>query len=266
MRIAGRGGHSEDVRGAVGIVDEVSVNRMITPKVFEYLRNFGAEVLDVTPFKSGISGVDLRIPVSKANQWGADYFFSIHLNSSNGEGCGCEVYYKSDGGRIYAERIVSKLISLGFNNRGAKYDTRNLYEFKYCTMPNNIIECFFCDNAEDVKIYNNVGIDAIAKAVAEGITGKEISTVGRWIKGNDGYWYFFEGGNKVRNAWRMDSVDWCYLNERGQALVNGWAKDSSNRWFFCGADCRIVRNSWIEWKGKKYYFGEDGAWDGKEKE
>ncbi|MGE5626869.1 MAG: N-acetylmuramoyl-L-alanine amidase [Solirubrobacterales bacterium] len=265
MRISGRGGHSQDVRGAVGIVDEVSVNRVITPRVFEYLKIAGCEVYDVTPEKSGTSEADLSIPVNKANQWQADYFFSVHLNSSRGLGHGCEVIYKSHAGKEYAEQIVSKLAALGFINRGVKYDTRGLYEFNHCVMPNNIIECFFCDNAEDIKIYNKIGCSNIAKAIAEGIIGKEIVNTGIWLKGNDGFWYYYENGYKVKNTWRRDSKDWCYLNEKGEAIVNGWAQDSTKKWFFCGDDCRIIRSQWIEWKGKQYYFNEDGAWDGKEK-
>lgn len=85
---------------------------------------------------------------------------------------------------------------------------------------------------------------------------------GNWIKSNDGYWYCFENGNKVKNAWRQDTKDWCYLNENGQALVNGWAKDSTGKWCYCGDDCRIVRDKTITWNNKEFYFGKDGYWNG----
>jgi N-acetylmuramoyl-L-alanine amidase len=167
-----RGGHSLDVRGASGIVDEVTEDRKITAKVIEYLRLEGNEVLDATPSNSGTSIVDLSVPVNKANSWGADYFASIHLNAGGGHGV--EVLYKSAKGKEYAERIVNKIAELGFTNRGAKADVRGLYEFNHVIAPNNIIEVFFCDSQTDVDLYNKLGIDVIAKAIAEGIVGHEI--------------------------------------------------------------------------------------------
>jgi N-acetylmuramoyl-L-alanine amidase len=173
MKIAIRGGHSLDVRGASGIVDEVTENRKITEKVIVYLKLLGHDVLDVTPSNSRSSSNDLSIPVSNANKWGADYFASIHLNATPG-GYGTEVLYKSSKGKEYAEALAKEIAALGFRNRGAKQDVRGLYEFNKIKAPNNIIECFFCDSQSDVDLYNKVGVDAIAKAIVKGITGQTV--------------------------------------------------------------------------------------------
>ena len=74
MKIAIRGGHSLDVRGAKGILDEVNEDRIITAATVSRLRSMGHQVLDVTPTYSGTSGVDLSTAVNKANAWGADVF------------------------------------------------------------------------------------------------------------------------------------------------------------------------------------------------
>jgi N-acetylmuramoyl-L-alanine amidase len=176
MRVAIRGGHSLDVRGASAILDEVTENRKITAKVIEYLQQLGHEVLDVTPENSGTKSNDLSIPVNTANDWGADYFCSVHLNCSDGVGFGTEVLYKSEKGKEYADKIVAKLAVLGFKNRGSKLDERGLYEFNHTIMPNNIIEVCFIDNQNDVDLYNSIGIDRIAIAIAEGITGETIQS------------------------------------------------------------------------------------------
>jgi N-acetylmuramoyl-L-alanine amidase len=175
MKIAIRGGHSLDVRGASGVVDEVTEDRKITAKVVEYLKLSGNEVLDVTPTNSGSSINDLSIPVNKANAWGADYFASIHLNAGGGRGV--EVIYKSAKGKEYADRIVRNLAELGFTNRGSKVDVRGLYEFNHVIAPNNIIEVFFCDSQSDVSLYNQIGIDKIAKVIAESIINQAINAV-----------------------------------------------------------------------------------------
>lgn len=172
MKIAIRGGHSLDIRGANGVVDEVTEDRKIYAKVRDYLIQLGHEVLDVTPGNSGTSAIDLSVAVNKANSWGADYFVSIHLNAGGGHGV--EVLYHSIKGQEYATRISTEISKLGFTNRGAKADTRGLYEFHYVKAPNNIVECFFCDSQSDVDLYNKVGIDAIARAIVKGITGQDV--------------------------------------------------------------------------------------------
>jgi LysM repeat protein len=176
MRIAIRGGHSLNIRGASAILDEVTEDRKITTKIIEYLQQLGHEVLDATPSNSGTSSVDLSVPVNTANVWGADYFCSVHLNCSNGAGFGEEVLYKSEKGKEYADRISFKLAELGFQNRGSKLDERGLYEFNHTIMPNNIIEVCFIDNQNDVNLYNSIGVDRIAIAIAEGITGETIQS------------------------------------------------------------------------------------------
>lgn len=174
MKIAIRGGHSLDIRGAIGFVDEVTEDRKIYAKVRDYLIQAGHQVLDVTPGNSGSSSQDLSIAVSKANEWDADYFASIHLNASNGQGHGTEVLFRSAEGKEYADRIARNIASLGFSNRGSKSDTRGLYEFNHAVMPNNIIEVFFCDNKQDVELYTTIGQNSIAKAIAEGILNQTI--------------------------------------------------------------------------------------------
>ena len=174
MKIAIRGGHNYKVPGAHGIVDEVEEDRKIKDVVIKYLKQLGHSVLDVTPEDSYIdtSSEDLSFGVSKANAWGADYFCSIHLNAGGGQGT--EVLYASIKGKQIAQRISSKIAALGFRNRGAKPNTRGLYELNRTVAVANIIECFFLDSQKDVDLYRKVGVDAIARAIAEGITGQTI--------------------------------------------------------------------------------------------
>lgn len=172
MKIAIRGGHNYGVTGAHGIVDEVVEDRKIYIKVMDYLKQLGHAVLDVTPSRTNTSAEDLTFGVSKANAWGANYFCSIHLNA--GDGRGTEVLYQSTKGKEIAERISAKIATLGFTNRGAKSNTRSLYELKQTNAVANIIECFFLDSQVDIDLYSKVGVDAIAKAIAEGITGQTV--------------------------------------------------------------------------------------------
>jgi N-acetylmuramoyl-L-alanine amidase len=174
MKIAIRGGHNSGVPGAHAILDEVAEDRKIYVAVIGYLKKLGHEVLDATPGITSTSSEDLVYGVNKANSWGADYFCSIHLNAGKGEGVEVLHYSSSASGKAKATQIASKLAALGFVNRGAKSDVRGLYELRKTNMTANIIECFFLDTQSDVDLYNSLGVDKLARAIAEGITGQTI--------------------------------------------------------------------------------------------
>ncbi len=42
----------------------------------------------------------------------------------------------------------------------------------------------------------------------------------------DGVWYYVENGYRVENAWRKDSIGWCFLTADGSMAVNTFVKDS----------------------------------------
>lgn len=180
MKIAIRGGHNELAIGAKALLDEVTEDRKIYPFVIKYLQQAGHTVLDVTPGRMD-SDSDLAYGVNKANQWGADLFISIHLNkaynSYNGAiGTEVIVYSTNDAyeDEVYAKRVVDKIASLGFKNRGVKTNT-SLYELRNTKMNAMIVECFFLEATEDVALYKKLGAEAMGKAIAEGIVGKTIS-------------------------------------------------------------------------------------------
>lgn len=173
MKIAIRGGHNYGVPGARGIIDELTEDRKYYKVIMNYLQKAGHKVLDVTPERTATSSQDLTYGVSKANIWGADLFISCHLNAGGGNGC--EVIYSSAKGREYAIKVANAIANLGFSNRGAKADSRGLYEINHTNMPSIIIEPFFVDTQTDVDIYKKVGIDKLGRVIAEAINGKAIT-------------------------------------------------------------------------------------------
>lgn len=100
-------------------------------------------------------------------------FLSFHFNNAYNhyEGAlGSEVcVYKTND---LAQKVLDAIVSFGFKNRGQKVRT-GLYELKKPSMPAMIIETCFVEATEDVKIYKKVGYDAIAKKIAEAISGKK---------------------------------------------------------------------------------------------
>lgn len=169
MKGSVRGGHNYNIVGASGLVDEVIENRKYYPFVISTLQRNGLEMQDVTPNKTNTKGEDLAYGVNKANANNSNFFLSCHLNSSDGQGKGAEVIYASQEGKKLAECIVNELAGLGFKNRGAKQDTRGLYELKNTKMIAVIVEPFFLDNAEDVNLYKRLGPQVIGEAIANGV-------------------------------------------------------------------------------------------------
>jgi len=175
MKIAVRGGHCPNVPGSRGIIDELKEDRLVKNAVIKYLNQMGVSVLDVTPPDStSSSSADLSYGVNKANNWGADLFVSIHFNNAystyNGAlGTEVCVYSEND----VAERVVDRLASLGFRNRGQKVRT-GLYELKHTSMKSMIIEVCFVEATEDVTLYKRLGHDTIGKTIAEAIANKKV--------------------------------------------------------------------------------------------
>lgn len=173
MKIAVRGGHCPNVPGSRGIIDELKEDILVKNAVIKYLNQMGVSVLDVTPPDStSSSSADLSYGVNKANNWGADLFVSIHFNNAystyNGA-LGTEVCVYSE--YDIAGRVVNKMASLGFRNRGQKVRT-GLYELKHTSMKSMIVEVCFVEATEDVALYKKVGYDYIGKTIAEALVNR----------------------------------------------------------------------------------------------
>ncbi|HHD2802348.1 TPA: N-acetylmuramoyl-L-alanine amidase, partial [Clostridium perfringens] len=69
MKIAVRGGHNFQAKGASALIDETIEDRKVKDSVILNLRKEGHEVLDVTPGNCDVN-TDLRYGVNKAEEWG----------------------------------------------------------------------------------------------------------------------------------------------------------------------------------------------------
>ncbi|WP_238884546.1 N-acetylmuramoyl-L-alanine amidase [Clostridium sp. YIM B02551] len=176
-KIAYRGGHNFLAVGASALIDETTEDRKVKDAVGKYLRLGGAETLDVTPGDCDVN-TDLAYGVDKANNWGAEYFISIHFNKAYANyigSIGTETWIYGTGGDAepMAIRITNELASLGFNNRGVKTST-GLYELRKTKMSAIIVEVCFVEATDDVALYKQIGYDEIGLKIAEAILNKTI--------------------------------------------------------------------------------------------
>lgn len=161
-------------RGAVGAIKEETIINEVGVKVIEKLKAAGHEVIQVRPRVNLGVTQSLAYRVNLANSNNADLYISIHANAGRGQGC--EVYTYQGKEVPEARRVLNNICSLGFKNRGIK--NANLYVINNTKMPAMLIEVCFVDTQSDVNIYNSVGADKIAAAIAAGISGNVTTTTG----------------------------------------------------------------------------------------
>ena len=88
-----------------------------------------------------------------------------------------EVFVYSTSSKAYAAagRVCAKLAALGFTNRGVKIST-GLYVLRHTKSPAMLIEVGFVDDKDDADLYNKVGVNAICKAITEGILNSSVAS------------------------------------------------------------------------------------------
>ncbi|WP_143476136.1 N-acetylmuramoyl-L-alanine amidase [Clostridioides difficile] len=191
MKICITVGHSILKSGACtsanGVVNEYQYNKSLAPVLADTFRKEGhkADVI-ICPekqFKTKSEEKSYKIP--KVNSGGYDLLIELHLNSSGVGAFGTEVFYYSEKGKEYAQRVVDKL-SKPFirkkgdkevGNRGVKLD-KSLYILNSSKPTAILIESFFCDNKEDYEKAKKLGYEGMAKLIVEGVLNKNIGDEG----------------------------------------------------------------------------------------
>lgn len=100
----------------------------------------------------------LRTRTEMANNWGADYFLSIHVNANTNPAInGTEAYVYSANSPAYylGENIVAEIVRrLGTKNNGV-YARPSLYVLRRSAMPAVLIELAYITNEEDAILLAN---------------------------------------------------------------------------------------------------------------
>ena len=113
--------------------------------------------------------------IKECNTYAPDLAVDIHNNAGGGDGA--EAFYHYGGGKskTLAENILSEIVKVGQNSRGAKIrknsNGKDYYGFiRETSCPAVIVECAFVDNASDLKILSTEGDKkSMGQAIAKGI-------------------------------------------------------------------------------------------------
>lgn len=113
--------------------------------------------------------------IKECNAYDPNLAVSIHCNAGGGDGA--EAFYHYGGGKskTLAENILTEVVKVGQNSRGAKIrknsNGKDYYGFiRETSCPSVIVECAFVDNASDLQILSTEGKrKTVGEAIAKGV-------------------------------------------------------------------------------------------------
>ena len=127
----------------------------------------------------------LNEEIRECNAFSPDFAVDIHNNAGGGDGAEAFYHYGGGTGKTLAENVLTEIVKIGQNSRGAKTrkgsDGRDYYGFiRETKAPAVIIECAFVDNATDLQMIDTAEEQArMGVAIAKGI----LATLGvSWIE------------------------------------------------------------------------------------
>ncbi|NFO15536.1 LysM peptidoglycan-binding domain-containing protein [Clostridium botulinum] len=150
--------------GAVGIRKEDELNKLVGEELINKFKFTNINVINCTPYNAVSLHDSLNQRTFAANKGKADFFISIHHNSGGGRGS--ETLCLTGGiAEKVGNSVLNELSSIGFYNREVK-DRRDLFVINQTVMPALLIECAFCDSANDMNGYTP---ESVASAIFKGI-------------------------------------------------------------------------------------------------
>jgi len=157
MGIAISSGHGAKVKGAVGILNEVTEARRVVRKTVEYLAEMGVIVHEFHDDESNTQPQNLDTIIGWHNEMGCDFNVSIHFNAfvSTNSPMRTEVLMHP-AGCIHglATRVAKAVATAGwFRNRGVKF--RSNLRFLNGVRSGLIVEVCFVDSLRDTVLYES---------------------------------------------------------------------------------------------------------------
>lgn len=164
MLDAGHGGTNPGAIGPGGL-EEAYVNLDVVLRLGRILTNRGFEV-NYTRVED--VNVSLAERAALANEWGADYFVSVHCNSNvNPDIKGTATYYYKDGTVAQAlAQVVNDALSEQIGTRNIGIFQANFAVLRRTRMPAILVELAFISNPEEEAL---LSMDTFRENCAIGI-------------------------------------------------------------------------------------------------
>lgn len=166
-------GHGGTDNGAIGNgFKEKDLNLSIALACNEVLTRHGVTVM-MSRTKDENDSISEEI--RECNTFKPDLAVDIHNNAGGGDGAECFYCHLGGNGKNLAENILTEIVKIGQNSRGAKTRVnssgKDYYAFiRETTAPAVIVECAFVDNSTDMQILNTKDTQTfMGTAIAKGI-------------------------------------------------------------------------------------------------
>jgi N-acetylmuramoyl-L-alanine amidase len=176
-------GHGGSDPGAVANnTKEKDLNLSIALACKDELKRHGVEVrMSRTKDENDTLSEEIR----ECNAFSPELAVDIHNNAGGGDGAEVFYHYGGGKGKTLAENILSEIVKVGQNSRGAKTrknaNGKDYYGFiREVSAPAVIVECAFVDNATDLKI---LATESDRKKVGQAIAKGILKTLGVEIQG-----------------------------------------------------------------------------------
>lgn len=156
--------------GAVGYINESNENRILSNLVVKYLKELGVSA-DYYEINEASNYLSLQVQAANKNKY--DLVVQIHFNAykTTISSMGTETLYCSTQGKVYADRVNTKLKSM-YKDRGVKKRT-DLYWLNNTNSPAILVEVCFVDSKNDTDMYI-MNKDRTAQLIAEAIVNKSL--------------------------------------------------------------------------------------------
>jgi N-acetylmuramoyl-L-alanine amidase len=163
-------GHGGSDPGAVGNgLQEKDVALDIAKRLAKKLEEYDG--VEVRLSRTDDRFISLADRANMANDWGADYFISDHVNAAGGEGYECYIFNGnvSDATKDNQDAMNTEIVKVTeWFNRGKK--RANFAVLRQTNMPAILTENGFIDNSNDAKkLKDSAFLDKIAQGHANGI-------------------------------------------------------------------------------------------------
>lgn len=196
-------GHGGTDSGAVGYgIEEKTLTNKIVQYAMDYLTSYYIGFEQRTS-RSGDETVDLNRRDDLADNWGADAFISVHINS--GGGSGFETYIKNGGvssttralQNVLHTEIITAMRNFGsIIDRGKK--EANYLVLRETNMPAVLTENLFIDTIIDAnKLKNEAFLKAVGEAHARGVA-KFLGLAEKPKSDNDHFIFIVDGVRVAR--------------------------------------------------------------------
>lgn len=162
-------GHGGSDSGAVGNgLREKDLTLTIAKKVRDLLANY--ENAQVRLSRDTDIFISLNGRADMANNWGADYFMSIHINASGGTGFETYVHTSASSASVRYQNVIHPAIvsTTDLRDRGKK--NANYAVLRETAMPAILTENGFIDNTSDAsKLKSDAFLNKVAQGHVDGL-------------------------------------------------------------------------------------------------